>query len=82
MPRRGCLNHRKYGYARWQGGSPRWRQAVVLKSQIWLYGRTNICEVNLYITGNKSDTAVLYLTDVYGINLTENRLFVSPGVMA
>ncbi|KAI0149112.1 dienelactone hydrolase [Pestalotiopsis sp. NC0098] len=30
--------------------------------------------VNLYITGNVSDTAVLYLTDVYGINLTENRL--------
>ncbi|KAK6067149.1 dienelactone hydrolase [Seiridium cupressi] len=30
--------------------------------------------VNLYITGNVTDTAVLYLTDVFGINLTENRL--------
>lgn len=34
----------------------------------------NVRTVNLYITGNVSDTAVLYLTDVYGINLTENRL--------
>ncbi|KAI1849599.1 hypothetical protein JX265_007938 [Neoarthrinium moseri] len=30
--------------------------------------------VNLYITGNASGTAVLYLTDVFGINLTQNRL--------
>ncbi|KAI0128031.1 dienelactone hydrolase [Xylariales sp. AK1849] len=32
--------------------------------------------VNLYITGtgNSSDTAVLYLTDVFGINLAENKL--------
>lgn len=35
---------------------------------------TNAMEVNLYITGNVSETAVLYLTDVFGINLTENRL--------
>src|ERR1700712_409077 len=40
-------------------------------------GLTN-AKVNLYITGNKSDTAVLYLTDVYGINLTQNKLSVSP----
>lgn len=34
--------------------------------------------MNLYITGNQSDTAVLYLTDIYGINLTENKLYVRP----
>jgi hypothetical protein len=38
--------------------------------------RADQMSVNLYITGNKSDTAVLYLTDIYGINLTENRLYV------
>ncbi|CAJ2509482.1 Uu.00g145080.m01.CDS01 [Anthostomella pinea] len=31
-------------------------------------------EINLYITGNTSDTAVLYLTDVFGIQLPENKL--------
>lgn len=31
-------------------------------------------DVTLYITGEQSDTAVLYLTDVFGINLTENKL--------
>ncbi len=37
--------------------------------------------VNLYITGDKtSDTAVLYLTDVFGIQLLENRLLVAPGI--
>ncbi|KAI1634276.1 dienelactone hydrolase [Biscogniauxia mediterranea] len=30
--------------------------------------------VNMYITGEPSDTAVLYLTDVFGIQLLENRL--------
>ncbi|ORY60990.1 dienelactone hydrolase [Pseudomassariella vexata] len=30
--------------------------------------------VNLYITGEKSDTAVLYLTDVFGIQLAQNKL--------
>ncbi|KAI1505067.1 dienelactone hydrolase [Biscogniauxia marginata] len=30
--------------------------------------------VNLYITGEPSDTAVLYLTDVFGIQLLENKL--------
>ncbi|OTA98017.1 hypothetical protein M426DRAFT_70555 [Hypoxylon sp. CI-4A] len=31
-------------------------------------------DVTLYITGNLSDVGVLYLTDVYGIQLLENRL--------
>lgn len=30
--------------------------------------------VTLYVTGEKSDTAVLYLTDVFGIQLLENKL--------
>jgi dienelactone hydrolase len=30
--------------------------------------------VTLYVTGTPSDKAVLYLTDVYGIQLLENRL--------
>lgn len=30
--------------------------------------------VTQYVTGEKSDTAVLYLTDVFGIQLNENRL--------
>ncbi|KAI1347073.1 dienelactone hydrolase [Xylaria sp. FL0043] len=30
--------------------------------------------VTLYVTGNPSDKAVLYLTDIYGIQLLENRL--------
>ncbi|RYP19067.1 hypothetical protein DL765_003563 [Monosporascus sp. GIB2] len=29
---------------------------------------------NMYITGEKSDTAVVYLTDVFGIQLLENKL--------
>ena len=29
---------------------------------------------NMYITGDKSDTAVVYLTDVFGIQLLENKL--------
>ena len=31
--------------------------------------------VTLYVTGRKSDTAVLYLTDVFGIQLDENKLY-------
>jgi hypothetical protein len=31
----------------------------------------------MYITGKKSDTAVLYLTDVFGIQLAQNKLYVS-----
>ncbi|KAI9170716.1 Hydrolase tropI [Paramyrothecium foliicola] len=31
-------------------------------------------DLTLYVTGKKSDTAVLYLTDVFGIQLSENRL--------
>ncbi|KAI1339859.1 dienelactone hydrolase [Xylariaceae sp. FL0016] len=30
--------------------------------------------INMYITGNASKTAVLYLTDVFGIQLAENKL--------
>jgi hypothetical protein len=30
--------------------------------------------VTLYVTGKPSDTAVLYLTDVFGIQLPENKL--------
>ncbi|KAI1385910.1 alpha/beta-hydrolase [Hypoxylon trugodes] len=30
--------------------------------------------INMYVTGNTSDTGVLYLTDVYGIQLLENKL--------
>lgn len=32
--------------------------------------------VNMYVTGNASDTGVLYLTDVFGIQLLENKLLV------
>lgn len=35
----------------------------------------NIRSVTLYVTGRKSDTAVLYLTDVFGIQLDENKLY-------
>lgn len=31
----------------------------------------------MYVTGNTSDVGVLYLTDVFGIQLLENRLFVA-----
>jgi dienelactone hydrolase len=31
-------------------------------------------DVTMYVTGKKSDTAVLYLTDVFGIQLAENKL--------
>lgn len=31
-----------------------------------------------YVTGKKSDKAVLYLTDVFGIQLLENRLCEPP----
>ena len=34
--------------------------------------------VTLYVTGRKSDTAVLYLTDVFGIQLDENKLYEHP----
>lgn len=37
-------------------------------------GVTDQVTVTLYITGEKSDTAVLYLTDVFGIQLLENKL--------
>ncbi|KAH7326160.1 dienelactone hydrolase [Stachybotrys elegans] len=30
--------------------------------------------ITLYVTGKRSDTAVLYLTDVFGIQLNENKL--------
>ncbi|KAI6083065.1 alpha/beta-hydrolase [Hypoxylon rubiginosum] len=30
--------------------------------------------INMYVTGNASDTGVLYLTDVFGIQLLENKL--------
>ncbi|KAI1807494.1 alpha/beta-hydrolase [Daldinia bambusicola] len=30
--------------------------------------------INMYVTGNASDVGVLYLTDVFGIQLLENRL--------
>ncbi|KAI4859812.1 alpha/beta-hydrolase [Hypoxylon rubiginosum] len=30
--------------------------------------------INMYVTGNTSDTGVLYLTDVFGIQLLENKL--------
>ncbi|KAI1413288.1 alpha/beta-hydrolase [Hypoxylon sp. FL1857] len=31
-------------------------------------------DINMYVTGNTSDTGVLYLTDVFGIQLLENKL--------
>ncbi|KAL7619454.1 hypothetical protein AAE478_009993 [Parahypoxylon ruwenzoriense] len=31
-------------------------------------------DINLYVTGEKSDIGVLYLTDVFGIQLSENKL--------
>ncbi|CAH0003303.1 unnamed protein product [Clonostachys byssicola] len=31
-------------------------------------------DITLYVTGKKSDTAVLYLTDVFGIQLPQNKL--------
>ncbi|KAI1378075.1 alpha/beta-hydrolase [Hypoxylon crocopeplum] len=31
-------------------------------------------EINMYVTGNTSDVGVLYLTDVFGIQLLENKL--------
>ncbi|KAI0838444.1 alpha/beta-hydrolase [Hypoxylon sp. FL0890] len=31
-------------------------------------------DINMYVTGNASDTGVLYLTDVFGIQLLENKL--------
>ncbi|KAI2606767.1 alpha/beta-hydrolase [Hypoxylon sp. NC1633] len=30
--------------------------------------------INMYITGNASETAVLYLTDIFGLDLLENKL--------
>ncbi|KAI1483639.1 alpha/beta-hydrolase [Daldinia eschscholtzii] len=38
-------------------------------------GKEQIHEgINMYVTGNASDVGVLYLTDVFGIQLLENRL--------
>ncbi|KEY73707.1 hypothetical protein S7711_06281 [Stachybotrys chartarum IBT 7711] len=34
----------------------------------------NADNITLYVTGKRSDTAVLYLTDVFGIQLPENKL--------
>lgn len=31
--------------------------------------------VTYYVTGKKTDTAVLYLTDVFGIQLNQNKLY-------